>query len=207
MFLVWGKELHHWLQKGLNMDWDIWACFGAKRRLELVALAETDEVSTTSTWILKEMAGENTRKCECCKEQVPALLAYEGNELNPKAYVRTDCNVESFTLELLKSKWYVCADCIENNKRLATIEGRCSMIPADKRNKMTINNELANSWVLFRIEILLNEHERFAGMPTLDYDDILSSIESAIKKLSSKITEAHEKFMPNSVKWIKEMIQ
>jgi hypothetical protein len=188
------------------MDWDIWACFGAKRRLELVALAETDEVSTTSTWILKEMAGENTRKCECCQEQVPALLAYEGSELNPEAYVRTDCNVESFTLELIKAKWNVCAHCIEHNKKLASVEGRCSMIPVENRQEMTINSDLANSWVLFRIEILLNEHERFAGMPTLEYDDILSSIQSAIEKLASKISEAHRKMMPNSVKWIEGMI-
>ena len=120
-------------------------------------------------------------KCECCKEQVPALLAYEGNELNPKPTLEL-IRVESF-LRIAEIKWYVCADCIENNKKLATIEGRCSMIPAENRDGMSINNELANSWVLFRIEILLNEHERFAGMPTLDYDDILASIESAIKLL------------------------
>lgn len=178
--------MHHWLQKGLKMDWDIWDCIGATERLEMVFHAESGDVSTTSTWILKEMLGENTRKCECCMEETPSILTYEGSEYNPNAYVKTDCNVESLTLESLQAQWYVCADCIETQKTKAS---------------------LGNDWVLFRIEILINEYERFTGMPTIMYDDILDSLESGIQKLAKGIKQSHVDSMPNSVNWIRKMIK
>lgn len=165
------------------MNWEIWQCLPAQRRLELVELAESGEVGTTSHWLLTEMAGENKRNCECCKDQVHSVLTYEGVEMNPHAYSKTDCNTEAFALELIQAKWYVCVNCVINAREDAL---------------------LGNHRVVFRMEALFHEYDRFTGMPTLIYDDILEMLHSSLMKLLNAVKEVSKAKMPFSVKWIND---
>ena len=87
---------------------------------------------------LEEMAGKHLQMWML--QRTSSCAGIRRKRMNPEAYVRTDCKCWVFPLELLKSKWYVCADCIENNVPLKA-DG---MIPAENRDGMSIN-ELANS--------------------------------------------------------------
>lgn len=184
------------------MNWDKFNTFSAEERIEAwdsasekftvskdsPALCKTQSLTDTDIFVIGNLFGADSHYCDCCERQLPDLMMFECDDESLKT------SPEYAAIMSMNVEYQVCAWCIADAKEDKCVKCSVGLWAKDRLCKKWVDGKLIYSkheFVSFeeryptelliqKRNLALQELNRFTGLPTLEYDEIIEKLESEI---------------------------
>lgn len=187
------------------MNWEKFNLFSAEERIEAFnnasdAITKHTPLSPTDRFIVSNLFGGDSRHCDCCEEPRQELMMFEADDENLKT------SSEYAAIMSMNVEWLVCAWCVADSKEDKCSKCNCGLYAKDRLCRTWVDGKLIDGkhdfvpfeershreLLIQKRNLALQELNRFTGLPTLEYDEIVEELECKIIDFESQLVSTCE---------------